>query len=236
VSVIVTPPQSAQTFLYIMLKRIFLLFLFNSIGWTAATAQITNPSFTDGLNGWATVGSPTTGSDDPPGGTYANISSTNDPGLAAPADVLASALHLASLPNTDIIYLPTDGQAIYQYFTLSQAAMLSFKYAYSTFDIYPQDSAGMTLDGNYTEFQQTPAQQQTTPSGYMTVSNIELQPGEHQLGFVSYNTGDNTASTHIYITDIELTAVPEPAPAILLAMGIAGLALLSVRRLAVRPL
>lgn len=207
-----------------MRKNIFLLVLCSlAFGFTASSAQIVNGSFTTDLSGWTQLGSPTQGSSNPPGGTYANISSTNDDAIAgAPASNIAAALHVI-LPFTDVIYAPTDGQAIYQYFLLAHPETLSFKYAYSTFDIYPQDSAGMTLDGQYTQFQQTPATQQITPSSYMTVANVQLSAGEHQLGFVSYNTGDTSASTHIYITDIELADVPEPGIWRLVAVGLAGL-------------
>jgi hypothetical protein len=213
-----------------MRKIGFLLFLSNLFLGLSLHAQILNGSFTAGLTDWDQLGSVSTGSANPPGGTYADVSSTNGSGGASVVDTIDGALNVV-LPNTDITYTPTQGQAIYQDFSLSQTSTLSFEFSYSTFDNFPYDSAGYVLDGVYHQLEQTPPSQQLTPSAYQTVGNIELSAGEHQLAFVSYNTGDDTTSTHLYVTDIE---VPEPATFILTGIGLVvlGFAAKPVRRLA----
>jgi hypothetical protein len=212
-----------------MTKFGFLLFLSNLCLCVSLHADIVNGSFTqgsDGFTGWTQLGSTTTGSASPPGGTYANISSTNGTGGVSVVDTIDTKLHVV-LPDTDLIYAPTEGEAIYQGFSLSQPGTLSFEFAYSTFDDFPQDSAGYVLDGQYTELEQTPPTQQTTPSAYQLVSDIPLSAGAHQLAFVSYNTGDDTSSTHIYVTDIQVTGAPEPEAWVLMAAGLGLLILVA---------
>jgi len=79
------------------------------------------------------------------------------------------------------------------------------------------------LDGVYTPlaiptltYLQTP---NPNPTAYTTLS-LSLSPGTHTLGFVAYNTGDNTLSSSLYVTDV---SVPEPSEWMLMLLGSVGL-------------
>lgn len=136
-------------------------------------------------------------------------------------------------PYTSGPFVPDNGQAIYQTFTLSSEATLTFAYSYQTFDGYPFDSAGYVLDGNYSPLappSATPAgttppypssdTPNLVPTAYVFVSPITLSAGTHTLGFVAYNTQGPADSTSLYVTDI---SVPEPGEWALMLLGAVGL-------------
>jgi hypothetical protein len=120
-----------------------------------------------------------------------------------------------------------NGQAIYQTFKVSGEATLSFAYSFQTNDYVPYDSTGYVLDGTYTQLAR-PTNPYTVPvdpnpTAYVTLS-FALSQGTHTLGFIAYNTGDNTASSSLYVTDVSATvAVPEPGEWKLIVFGCVGL-------------
>jgi hypothetical protein len=198
----------------IALRRLFLLTLLNISGWTCAQAQfvqITNGSFSDGFNGWTRLPDNADGPsvdstvNPPSGGGYDAVISSTDgaatygagsnspaPGSDSATDI-ENTLGIKSLPSADFTYSPTDGQAIYQTFTLTEAEYLSFDYSFATDDEAPYDSVGYTVNGAYTQIQEP-----TTPEGptpYAASGAILLQPGTNQIGFVAFNTADNNGAT-----------------------------------------
>ncbi len=222
------------------------LFLGNS---SHLRAQIQNGSFATGdLSGWTTVGGSSGGPDvltglptsnlpaPPMGSTAALVQSENgDTGATtASAAALDSALGvtlpptvgdaLSGYPGT---HLPVNGQAIYQTFRLSSAATLSFAYSFQSFDSIPFDSTGYVLNGVYNQLA-SPTEPyyvlpNPTPTAYTTLS-FALNPGTYTLGFVAYNTGDNTLSSSLFVTDI---SVPEPSAWKLIVLACAGLLIVS---------
>jgi hypothetical protein len=217
----------------------FLLF-FSIIVLTGASAraQIVNGSFTDGFTGWTTVPAQSPG----PGpvidtanpatldGSDAEISSLDAGGThnpmpsgAASAGDIETALGITSLPSADFTFAPSDGQAIYQSFTLTQAADLTFSYSFATQDSTPYDSTGFTINGNYTQIEEPSSPQ--GPSSYAMGPTVHLGPGTYQLGFVSFNTSDYDGSTTLYVTNVSLALAPEPSTWLLIlsSLGLAAL-------------
>jgi hypothetical protein len=183
----------------------------------------------------------------PPAGTttQALVQSTDSDGsytMSAPVGSITSpgsidaALNttLPSTTNSNPLYdtgtfAPDNGQAIYQTFTVSSAATLTFAYSYQTNDGYPYDSVGYVLDGVYTQLVTTPPYPQAPnpapnpdPTTYVFVAPLTLSAGQHTLGFVAYNTDGPSDSTSLYVTDITTAAVPEPSAWVLLVFCCAG--------------
>ena len=140
---------------------------------------------------------------------------------------------LPSTANSDPLYptgtfSPDNGQAIYQTFSLSSEATLTFAYSYQTNDGYPFDSAGYVLDSVYHPLEITPPYPSTganlTPMAYTFVSPITLGAGSHTLGFVAYNTDGPADSTSLFVADVSTSEVPEPSTWVLLVFGCVGLA------------
>jgi hypothetical protein len=223
------------------MKRLILpVFVGIALSGSAAQAQITNGSFsegTDGFTGWSQLGSPSAGGNgNAPsvGGTDAMITSTNDggSGVSSAADTagdIERTLGITSLPSADFVFQPYDGQAIYltKPFTLTSTADLTFSYSYASNDEYPFDSVGYVINGTYTQIQQSPlphnSPEAATP--YTAYSDIELGPGTYNLGFVAFNTDDGNGATTLYLTDVELS--PEPGTWLLLVCALPTLALLA---------
>ena len=221
-----------------MLKGPFLLLSLSLLGGVGAQAQIVDGSFSGGLSGWTALGVPTVESTYVPSDGSASsallLESTNnttdttfgDPGPlnsqnADSAQDIENTLDV-TLASTGFLGRdnPTNGEAIFQKFSVSAATTLSFEWAYATYDGSPYDSVGYVI-GNastgyaYHELEATPIDSQPTPSGYQTAV-ISVPLGNDTLAFVAYNTGDETHDTSLYVTDVALA--PEP-PAWLLVMG-----------------
>lgn len=199
-------------------------------------AQLFNGSFDTGdFSNWQLLGNPvvlTSGGPTPPSGTtQAAIQSTDagiNPGDAVSVAAIDAALGV-TLPPTQgsasgIAYgtfNPTDGEAIYQAFALSEASTLTFSFAMSTEDWHPFDSAGYVLDGVYTQLVSPPVYNGTLPQTlpYSTLT-LNVGAGSHTLGFVSYNTNDQYGSTTLYVTNVSALAAPEPSTWVLIVMGL----------------
>jgi hypothetical protein len=227
------------------------------------SAQIVNGTFSTGdLTGWTVVGGSSGGpqvvTSNPlstEDGTAALVQSTSGDlslSLSASAATLNAALGV-SLPSTydgNILdpswgqsFPAVNGQAIYQTFTLTSEATLSFSYSYQTNDYYPYDAVGYVLDGNtsrtYTSLVTTPAYTGTVnsiPTAYLSVQTLTLSPGTYTLGFVAYNTGGHGDSTSLYVTDISTTPVlpeqvPEPGEGTLILLGVVGLIIVRIKML-----
>ena len=225
------------------------LFLGNS---SHLHAQILNGSFTTGdFTDWNTVGGSSGGPQvvmsgpTPPLGitTQAFVQSTDADfslSISASAATLDAALGV-TLPSTtnggNFLYppgpfSPTNGQAIYQTFSVGAQATLSFAYSFQTNDYFPYDSTGYVLDGVYTQLASPPPFGTPSPDSapgfaygtpYTTLS-LMLNPGTHTFGFVAYNTNDEYSSSALYVTDVSATT-PEPREWQLMLLGCAGLLL-----------
>ena len=216
-----------------MTNRWFLLFFLNIIlgsTWSHGDSLV-DGDFSNGLTGWTKLADNAAGPyvdsvSNPPsvGGHDAVISSTDGAGTGSPAAGSASAqsiedaLDITSLPHADFTYAPTDGQAIYQTFTISSQEILTFDYSFATNDETPYDSVGYSLNGTYNQLQapSTP----TTPTAYASSGDIALQPGTYTLGFIAFNTADYNGATNLYVANVDLSEAPEPAVWILFAAGI----------------
>jgi len=227
------------------------------LGSTSATAQILNGSFTTGdLSDWQVLGDPSVIASGTPatldGSNQAFIQSTDgvNPDVSASATLIA-----ATLLTPDTILPPTynndlddlsspygvanpaeNGQAIYQTFTLSSAATLTFAYSFQTDDYQGFDSTGYTLDGNYYQLAIPTNVYPATdpdPTPYTTV-NLSLTAGTHTLGFVAYNTNepavanseDTEGPTTLFVSDIATIVVPEPSASGMILFGMLALILL----------
>jgi len=188
----------------------------------------------------------------PPSGTttQAFLQSTDedfDMAMSASGATLNSKLHvLLGLSTTDTNLLDatfgqtfpaTNGQAIYQTFSVNAPATLSFAYSTQSDDYYPYDSAGYVLDGIYTSLITQPPYTDPfvpneTPTTYATKTlTLGLTTGTHTLAFVAFNTGGHAASTSLFVTDVSADVVPEPSQWELLLMGLFGLFLVRKLRL-----
>lgn len=222
-----------------MKKIVFLLIV--SALWLSVPsqvqAQIFNGSFATGnFNDWQTLGAPTVINDS---GTQAQIQSTSGEVtthvLSVDATLIESTLGVI-LPQTSGVdptpgstfgyFDPTNGQAIYQTFSLGAAGTLSFDYAFGTDDYAPYDSVGYVIDGTYYTLANPPAYtgQLSTPKGSFTTKTVNLSAGSHTIAFVAYNTNDHFASSSLYVTNVStLVETPEPGTWAMLVGGLIGL-------------
>jgi hypothetical protein len=229
------------------MKKISFLLIFVALlgNISQLRAQILNGDFSSGLDNWTSLGNPTSGSvgiSPPSGTTEAVIQSTDstvDPSDAVSVSTIEGTL-LVTLPSTSGTpppsslvppgtFSPTNGEAIYQEFTLTTESVLSFAYSYQTNDYSPFDSVGYTLGttgsaATYTQLVATPAYSGPgeTPQTDYTTLTLTLGPGEYTLGFVAYNTRDEEGSSTLYIANAQ-TTVPEPKEYVLIILGISFL-------------
>jgi hypothetical protein len=211
-------------------------------------AQVLNGSFSSGdFTSWTTLGGTevlASGNPTTPGGVNQALIQSTDPseGLASVSvatidSTLGVTLPTTAGPDSDGNFTGThpvvNGQAIYQTFTLGSAADLTFAFSFQSNDAATFDSTGYVLDGVYTQLaaqtltfdQEVLNGLNTTPTTYVTVAPIALSAGSHTLAFVAYNTGDDTESSSLFITDVATEAVPEPgAWSLALVVGVAFVA------------
>jgi hypothetical protein len=217
-----------------MRKFGFLLFLSNLCLGLSLHAQITNGSFSGGLSGWTQLGAPTAS-----GGT-AIITSTDatphDTGAPdAPGSDTASDIQTTLgvvLPNTNDIFAPTDGQAIFQEFSLSSSNQVTFTYSSSSDDDSVFDGVGYSITrvSDISLGDPYPGTFYSLSNSIVStsVTSTELSAGTYFLAFVAYNTSDNQYATTINVSDVALAEAPEPSTILLLTCGL-GLGLLLFR-------
>jgi hypothetical protein len=198
-------------------------------------AQIVNGSFSGGLTGWNQLGSPTATD-----GT-AIITSTDSGGDGEPdatGSDTATDIELtlgASLPNTNDIFGPTDGQAIFQEITLTSSNQITFTYSSSSDDYSTNDAVGYVLtnvaDVSNENLYPGTFYALSNSIGTTSVTSPELAAGTYYLGFVAYNTQDNRISTTLDVSDVALAEAPEPSTILLLGCGLGlGVLLFRLRR------
>jgi hypothetical protein len=144
-------------------------------------------------------------------------------------------LDLAEYANGNYSPPPVNGQAITQTFNVTGTETLSFDWSMTTTDIGGFDGIGYSIDdlttgsASYTQLD-APYYDYADPTPTATqTTSIILGPGTYTLGFAAYNTYDNTTSTGLLVSDVDLQpeamSTPEPRSWMFGLLACAGLAL-----------
>lgn len=186
-----------------------------------------------------------------PAVSHSGNQSSSDPNFADVAEAtLESTLNLpagaiaTALPNN---FAPTFGSAIYQTFSATAGATLSFHWNFATNEEIPTqwDAALYSLQSG-----SNPAQvfelADTTQSSVLTVAGTGANPfaimtgyktatvvlpstGAYTVGFISMQTGDNSVASATYIGNVQASgsSSPTPAPAAW-SLGLLGLGFIAI--------
>jgi hypothetical protein len=193
------------------------------LGVHTAQAQIVNGDFSAGLTGWTVKGDAVTS-----GGTLMlttaatveddaslNLSGNSalDVNVLGPAaGVAPSAFDLAAGLPTGAAY---EGTLVQQSFVAAAGQTLSFSWFFSTPETTLQDHAFVVLNGQVN----TLATGTNVGNTINTFSRTFTQSGPVLLSFGVVDTEDFSVVSKLSISNVQITAVPEPAAWLLMVLG-----------------
>ncbi len=214
-----------------MIPRFFIAMLL--LVQMASGQTFSNGSFETGdFTGWQLKGTPTvvSGPPTPTDGTFEAL--INSTGTTAPDNFAMSNSVPAATLNTflnttlpgNVKGAPVNGEAIQQTFSTPVGATITFSYAYASHEA-PADSydeTGYVLNGVFHILADTntPGQSMSNGTGFLTwglpyrTMTISVGPGTNTLGFVTYNTGNTSAPSGLYLDNIVVTPIAPVAATI----------------------
>jgi PEP-CTERM motif len=190
----------------------------------SAQAQIVNGNFAGGLSGWTVTGDAVTNS----GSLTLTTAATIAPDLAfnlsgtsaADINLLEPAAGVAAYGLDLGEQAAYEGTLVQQSFVVAAGQTLSFNWSFNTHETSFLDHAFVVLNGQVN----TLASSAAPGLASQTFSRTFAQGGPVKLSFGVVDTGDYELVSKLNISNVQITAVPEPGSFLLLGAGLAALA------------
>lgn len=195
---------------------------------TQAQAQVVNGDFGTGLSNWNPLGDIIVTVNLPPRTVTLSTAATVEPDLngnltgrpAVDINVLEPAAGVAAYGldligpdlNTQAAY---EGSLIAQSFVVAAGQTLSFQWSFRTNETTFLDHAFVAFNGQVTTLATS-----ANPGGTgQTFSRTFTQSGPVKFAIGVVDTGDYNGVSYLSVTDIRISAVPEPAAWLLMLLG-----------------